>query len=495
MTKRTFFYYGTSLVSGYIILSLELLGFRLLAPFFGYSIYVFGSLIGVILLSLSVGYLLGGYLGDRNMTERLFFFIFLFAGAYLFVMSLHHQRILDSLFRLHIVAGSLLATLILFAVPMVILASLCPYVIKILSVNQKQRIGISAGSIYAVSTIGSLIGTFFTSFYLVPTFGAEKTLISDVILMFVVALAWLLSNLPKGKKYLTGLVLLALLFQNQSESPSRKVIAQTDSPYSHLEVIDYGDFLGLRTDRRSKLVCSFYPKDGRWPYRFLVYDLFAVPPLLNGAKTGLLLGLGAGSIPLLHHEVNPDLTITGVEIDQKIVELGRRYFHLEHRTNTQVVIADVRPFLRQEPTQYDLIEVDLFRGDGEIPFYLATKEFFNLTLQRLTYRGLLAMNVYDPSVNKKIVGPLMNTIAAVYPHTYYVSTPRGSYFVLASKQPLDYRQLEEKILTTSDERLRKVIAFFKNQLTPAPFSPSERVFTDDWAPLEKLSYEAIFGVR
>lgn len=497
--SKHIYYYGTSLLAGYVVLSLELLGFRLFAPYFGYSIYVFGSLIGLILFSLALGYWLGGYCADKNVREQTFFkFVFL-AGVYLILVGTFSSVLLNSLAKLHIITGTLLATALFFALPMGILAALSPYFIKILSINRNQSVGVSAGSTYAIGTIGSLVGTFLTSFYLIPTFGALATLYSNGILMLCLSIPWIARRTSKRllmTVFAFLIVYSSYLFSPQSNSNTSKIVATTDSPYNHLEVVDYGKFLGLRTDQRNNLIYSFYPKDGMWDYQSILYTLFAIPPLLNKARTSLILGLGAGILPLLHHTINPDLKITGLEIDPEIIRLGQEYFGLNKATNTTTIIEDARPFLVHTDDIYDLIEIDLFWGGGEIPFYLATKEFFELISKHLTPQGLVAMNIYDPSPEEIIVTPLINTIRSIYPYVYHTTIPGGSHFILTSKTPIDYRAFNQAVDTQKfDSRFLAIVSYFKENTKPVEFKQNLAIFTDDLTPMEKLSYAAIFSNR
>jgi len=487
-----FLFFTTSFVVGYVILSLELLGFRLLAPYFGYSLYVSGSLIGVVLLALSLGYLLGGHLSDNGSKDFIVYRFLSLSALYLFIVWFYSEAILSRFFELSLVYGSLLSAFTFFALPMILLAALSPYFIKLLTNDNVRDIGFSAGSIYAVSTIGSLVGTFLTSFYLVPTYGVSANFLSNIVLLFIVSFFWFrLKN--KVIIFFAIALLFGFLAGKNSIGFASKVIAQTDSEYNSLEVVDYGNFYGLRADRRNHLVYSLYPKEGKWSGDYSFYHLFAIPPILNEAKTGILLGLGAGTLPYIHEEFNPDLKITGVEIDPKIVELGKKYFGLNKRTNTSVVIDDVRPYLAKDKKQYDLIEMDLFWGSGEIPFYLATKEFFSLIKSHLTQRGIVSINVYDPSEEKIISTPIQNTLASEFSYVYSVSFDRGSYFMLASESPLETEKLTEWLKKNeSDPRFLSITERFLKDITPVFFNPEITIFTDDKAPLDILSYEAVF---
>jgi spermidine synthase len=475
---KNFLYYFPPFLSGYIIMSLEILGFRLLAPYFGYSLYVFGALIGLILLCLAAGYFLGGFLADRGVSLQRLFQIMLFAAIYLGFIVLYYPQILERLAVLDVIAGSLTATLAMFAPQMTALAALPPYFIKLVSVHKAGAVGISAGLISAFSTLGGLIGTFLTAFYLVPVFGTKIAFISNLVLLLGLSLSVLIL---KNRKYAFFALLLLPVFWNYSPVSDSRTIFQTDSFYSHLKVVDFGDWLALITSDRHPLIQSYYQKDGQSD-RFLFYNLFGVIPFLNDAKKILLLGLGAGSIPRVHNEFNPGVEVTGVELDGKAAAIGKKYFALDEIKNLKIVIADARPFLRQSREIYDIVEIDAFNGGGEIPFYLATREFFKLTFDRSGAAGILAMNIYDPSEDQIIFNPLMNTIASVYPYSYYIKTLLGSYLAIGSKKPIDLK-LPEKISEDFSD-------LFKKNLQSFVLSDKNPVFTDDWAPIEKLTFQS-----
>lgn len=472
--------YGICCVSGFLVMSLELLGVRLLAPYFGYSSYVFGSLIGLILLALSVGYVVGGYLGDRSSKPRLFFGLMLAAAGYVLIASIMYPIFLESIASLGSIAGSLLATTVLLGFPMVILAATSPYFIKVLASGFHQGIGFSAGTVYAISTMGSLAGTFLTSFYFIPELGTQFTFRFDSGLMLLVSIVMLAIG---NRRFLFGVLLFPLLatpLPNHSN-----VVYATDSAYNRLEVVEYETLLGLRSDYRSHAIYSYKMKPGFADQGFLLYNLFAIPPLLNGAKSALLLGVAGGVIPAVHERYGETLAIDGVELDPTVLEIGKKYFNLQNVHNLNTTVADARPFLRKESKQYDIIEMDIYNGSGEIPFYLVTKEFFEETRARLTAGGILAVNIFDPSYSI-IRDPILNTIAAVYPFVEYADAENGSYFVVAAQSPYDTVSLK-KPLNKETRALANKFLTLKQQYV---FDPARLVFTDDISPIERISYAA-----
>ena len=177
--------YLTSFLCGGVIMMLEILGFRLLPPYFGYSIYVWASLLGVVMVALSVGYYAGGFLADRRPHPRMPYLMITIAAAYNLLLLFSYPAILRFSMRLEPVAGSLLATLLLFGIPMTTLSTVSPFLIRLLAAH--GSVGTVAGRIYAVSTIGSIAGTFLTSFYLIPTIGTRASLIVSFVTLTVVA--------------------------------------------------------------------------------------------------------------------------------------------------------------------------------------------------------------------------------------------------------------------------------------------------------------------
>lgn len=484
---RPFWLYSVSFASGYLIMAFELLGFRLLAPYFGYSIYVFGSLIGLVLFSLSAGYYLGGFLGDRNVSPARFFFMLLGAALYASLAGFAYTFILEYFARWGNIAGVLAATFVLFSAPMAALAAVSPYVIRVLAT--KRGVGVSAGGISAIATLGSLAGTFLTSFYFLPEWGTRAAFSLNVFLFLALAIIPLAAA---GRRASYVLFFFAAPLPLLAGMRDSRVLFAADSAYNRIEVVDYGDFLGLRTDRRSGGIQSYILKDeGRLDARFLLYDLFAVGPALTPVNRALLLGVAGGVIPAVHERFGEIFPIDGVELDPKMAEVGRRYFHLDKLHTLSLHIADARAYLAASNNIYDLIELDLFSGSAEVPFHLATREFFKATKARLAPEGLLLMNLYDPS-RRLIRDAVLNTIAAVYPHVFFVDLKTGSHFVLATASDAIAGTLERGPAPETREMLAPLVQLTLKEKERFPFDASRLVLTDDRAPIERLSYRAIY---
>ena len=467
----------TAFAGGFMTMSLEVMGFRVLAPYFGYSVYVFGSLIGLILSALSLGYWLGGHCSSRGMKTGHFALILLAASNYLLLASILSRAILVMLAGLGPVEGAMLATLVLWGPPMVAFAAIAPYIIGLRA--GREQPGRSAGWVSAVGTLGALAGTFATSFYLIPAFGTRVIFVGNATAATILSVIWLWSA---GKKRLVVAVAAPLTaWAMPAANLPLGTIHLEESAYSRLEVVDDGDLIGLRTDLRSGTLYSGATTDGSLP-PFLVYDLFAVPALANRAKQGLLLGLGAGTLARIHQLLNPSLRLTGVEIDPRVVSLGREFFGLDDiSTIDTIVIADARPFLAHHQKRYDVIELDVFRS-AEIPFYLVSKEFFQLTKTRLTQTGAVVMNVYDRTSGAAVAARIANTLASVFDEVRRVAAGPSSFFLVASVFPL----VVPDPVAGMDTRLASLVDYYNANVRTVAYSKEAGTFTDDHAPIETL---------
>jgi len=209
--------YVVCFVAGMFVMTLEMLGFRLLAPYFGYSIYVWGSLIGIIMLALSCGYIIGGSVADRYPHPPILFGMIFFAGLLTAIISFFYRPILIFCQSLGLISGSIAATILLFAGPLIFLSSVSPFLIRLLV--KENKVGTIAGRIYSLSTVGSIFGTFLASFLLIPSLGSHKTLIITVISLVLIGAGGL--TFSKMKFALLGLILVPMVF-NYPDPPYEK---------------------------------------------------------------------------------------------------------------------------------------------------------------------------------------------------------------------------------------------------------------------------------
>jgi len=474
---KRFFLLLTSFVCGGVIMGLELAASRLLAPTFGYSIYVWGALLSVVMGALALGYFLGGWFIDRKPTSDSLYGIILiafFMTVFVSIFGINVVRVFESQ---GMVVGSALATLFVFGVPMTLLAMVSPMVIR-LNTESLGVVGVSSGQIYAVSTLGSIAGTFASAFYLIPSFGTKATIHVMAFLLLVVSLAGLAK-----KKYAPAVgVMLFVLLLPQPSSPN--VIYEAESEYSLIRVIQKGDLIGLivNQDRWSQTTYrkGVFLTGGYWDY-------FSLGPLMTDVDDVLIIGVaGGGSLKQLKH-FYPELSIDAVEIDPKVIEVAKEYFDVTEGDGVDIIIEDGRTFVRNTENKYDLIELDVFSGGPNIPYYMATQEFSQDVYGILNDDGILMVNVLSSRGYIKLSDVIANTLETVFPSVYVVDLG-GNQIIVAFKNETGLREYFTPLRNVSgvfSDAANHTL--YHTRISQGP----DVVFTDDHAPIEPLVHEML----
>tara|TARA_B100000686_G_scaffold346864_1_gene434370 strand:+ start:1045 stop:2526 length:1482 start_codon:yes stop_codon:yes gene_type:complete len=477
-----FFWFVTAFVSGFVVLSLEMLGFRFLAPWFGYSTYVWGSLLGVIMAALSVGYYCGGVLVDRKPESTLLMDIILIATIYLALIALFYRNVLEVLSSCGIVWGSILGSIILFGPPMALLGTVSPFLIRLLA--HEETVGAVTGKIFAVSTWGSLLGTFLTSFVLIPEFGSFKTLLG---LTLVLSTLYLFGSLNKNWRILFGIGTLTFVFYLPGETLESGIVYQTESAYNLVKV------------RKNEDIYTLNLNGGPWTHsrynKGMVstgsyYDFMLIGPLLTKSKDLLILGAGAGT-SIRQFLINfPEIHVDAVEIDPKVIAVGKHFFDWPQSQNLKIFIEDARPFLSHTQKLYNLIEVDVFNGGPFIPFYLSTKEFFGQIRQKLAPNGWLMMNVITEKNNRLFSDSMGSTILTVFPNLYILDLG-NNMLLFAPTKATNYTVLKTILKNVPPSPLKVLSNYTLENIYEYHPTKKALVFTDDKAPTEKLIYDLL----
>lgn len=516
MTKESlikFYYPFTAFITGAVIMVLEILGFRLFAPYFGYSVYVWGSLIGIVMLALACGYYAGGRLADRYGRPLLLYLMIGLASFYILVIRVFSQQILSSLIYHDIIAGTLLASLIIFGLPMFLLSMVSPFIIGIRA--QIGHVGTTAGTIYGISTAGSILGTFLAAFYFIPSFGTNVTLL---ICFFTILVITFFGILFWSKKAWLLVLFIPLSFIPPKDfelnlmSLGRKPLFNGESKYARLFVFEDGknksisleaQFMGAQSLRyKDRLLTGYY------------WDYFNLSPLLipsspPRAQTGsgrelrtvgmttryLLLGVAGGTSIVQLRYFFPDLKIDAVEIDEKMIELGTRFFGLTRDAKTTFFIDDVRPFLARSQKKYPAIGVDLFTGGVFVPFYVSSREFFQSVFNHLENGGHMLINVADPSKEKHLSKAIINTMTSVFESVFYVTVSDKNKIILAFPQKISAEEIKARLQKNKIVTLNPVISKVLSRLTEVKFNPQGRILTDDLSPIDKLAYASMQEYR
>jgi spermidine synthase len=472
-------------VVGAASLGAEIAAARLLAPYFGSSTIVWANTIGVVLVALSVGYWWGGRVADRGPRYDRLFRLIVAGGAALAVVPLVGRPYLtstigtlDSL-SLGAFFGSLLGVLVLVAGPVLLLGAVSPFAVR-LSVRRVDEAGATAGRLYAIGTAGSLVGTFLAALVLIPFVGTHRT-----FLLFALSVT-LIGALGLGRRWLVVPLAVAVLVALppggiKTTSADGRVIYETETPYQYARVVEApGGTRQLEIDDSFSIHSLYVPGSylsGDYWDEFLVLPVAVLGrPPANVA----ILGNAAGTTARSYGHFFPATRVDGVDIDARITEIGRRWFDL-HGPRLRLVTADARPFLRTSG-RYDAIFLDAYR-EPEIPFYLATREFFDLCRRHLAPGGVLIANVaHSPGFNA-IEQVLTRTMRAAFPAVARDGYDDSTTLLVASAAPASPARLLGK-LSTLPGPLRRLGRAAATRLT-TPLRGGA-VYTDDRAPMEWL---------
>jgi len=474
--------YATCFLTGGAILVLEVLGFRLFAPYFGSSVYVTGTLVGIVLAALSIGYLVGGAVADRWPEERVMYAAILAASVYLAVMLLLYRALLETLQTWGLVAGTLAAAGVIFVPPMLALSVVSPYLVRLAAAH--ERIGTVAGRIFAMSTLGSIAGSFLATFVLVPQLGSHATLLGCVLVLLALGAGGLWWTTGR-----TAPALFAALLLLPPYAPvDPAVVLRTESAYNTIEIRDAG---GLRTMSLNR---------PRWRQSYLVRpdqrlletyrEYFLLAPLLTEVHDVLVLGASAGAsvIELQHYF---PVTVDAVDIDPEVLRLAQEYFGVRADADTRLVAADARPFLATAGGRWDFVEIDLFQGGPEMPFYVATQEFFVLVRARLAARGLVMMNVlgsFAPG-HDELVRAVGRTMSSVFPSVFAMPLVSNTILV-ATAERTELETLRKRLERVSVGALQPLADSMRESIEPLA-ADGLPPLTDDRAPVEQMTHRLL----
>jgi len=525
---------ATVFASGTAVMIVEMTAVRAVQPAFGSTTYVWTNVIAVVLLALAVGYALGGRLADRHPSPRLLFALLgvgglLAALAALLATPVSRLFLQDGVDLEGVVSvmlwGSLGTALVLFAPPVLVLGMVAPLAIRLLA---RGGVGRAAGSVFALSTAGSILGTYLPTLLLVPHLGSRGSFLVAAAILLLASAAGLL--VFTRRRAAAGLPLLLLLAAAASltaalarlvppgrpapplEGGVATVLEETESPYQYLTVRDdrYADGVDrVLTINEGLYTFHALRVEGRLLTGVSQYDAYAVLPLLLDLEPGsafeaCVVGMACGVNARQWHELYAgvyDVHVDGAELDPEVVRLGRRFFDLpaDDAQWLDVFTMDGRTLLEHLPAarRYHAIVVDAFANELYVPFHLATREFLALCERRLEDGGLLAMNVYARGEDAPNLRAIENTMATVFGEALRIPHQDRSGFLLLARrggEPADLDRLAPWTLRTrwAETPLPEDLIALADGIGIAGGrvvlpSPDERVLTDDHAPLTWLT--------
>ncbi len=496
--------YVNAFVVGAVVMGFEMLGSRYLNPFFGSGIYTWAALISTVLAALAGGYFLGGWMADRRPSAKRLGGLIVAGSVYLALIPQFAEPLLSDLFDAVESErwASLAGAMALLFVPLALLGVYSPYAIR-LTLSDTARSGTVAGRIYGISTLGSIFGTLFVTFYLIPAMGSRHITYLLSGIGVVAGLSFFV--LPRlGRTTLAALAILAatLIFwaPDTAAQATRDDIFEEDKPdalsptlvrerieteYNNIFIVQRGDFLSmtfrLKGENMRQSVLNLRDR-GQLP---LVHSQYQT---LGAARAGklkrmLMVGLGGGSVSDYLLRYIPELEVISVELDPGVVAAAKKYFGVDETPRHRIVAQDGRVFLMRHKAKYDIVMIDAFRG-GYVPFHLLTTEFYRLLASRMEPDGVAVLNL---RAGTELFASSLATLAQTF-KSLEVYQWSGNAIVLARLEPPlgpEARRARAHARQAQYKFRYDLAAMLKDEVKFA-VKTDARLLTDDFAPVNVL---------
>ena len=493
------FLYATEFFSGMSIMAVELGASRLLAPYFSSSQIVWTIIIGTIMIALALGNVWGGRLADSDKDPDKLYRRLIFAALWIGAIPVLGKFIILALAGVLIVAidtnlliwAAFLSCMAIFVAPLFLLGTVTPSLVKYATDNLENN-GRIVGNLNAFNTIGSIIGTFLPTFVTIPSVGTAVTFLIFSGVLLLIGAVYFVSRGAK-KIFCAGAVVVFVACGVAGNSNSfafweKDLLYEGESIYNYLQVKETPRRIIFSTNVLFG-VQSLKVKGGGLTGMY--YDYALAAPLLAGGDRILILGMGTGTFAEQCRKYFPAAQVTGVEIDEKITALARKYFDLP--AEVEVVTYDGRAFLQTDKNFYDVILVDAYQ-DITIPFQMSSTEFFAQVANHLAAGGVMVVNMnMRASGAGNINEYLIDTIGKIFPAVRIVDVEGVTnriLFAAADDGTLNALRGRAELLD-DDELSRLMIHVADNWKAP---SLGENILTDDRAPVEMLGMKALDNI-
>ncbi len=498
---------------GASVMTVEMSASRLLAPYFGTSLFIWANLIGLVMIYLTLGYWLGGRLADRFPRHSFLYGLTAVAGFAVGLIPVLSRPILSwslegfSDYSVGVFYSSLVGVILLFSVPLILLGFVSPFAIRLRSVGVAHA-GMTAGGVSALSTLGSILGTFIPVFFLIPYIGTAATLYTaGVVLLVFSILGLVVTGAMRPAAVYAGMLLvvlgLALFVQGGLIKPPQRgqLIYEKESAYNYIQVVQEGTRTMLMLNE-GHAVHSIYDTanlltGGPWDY-WLIAPYFNKNFSPSDMKGMAMIGSAAGTAMRQYDTVYPGVPVDGVEIDPEIVAIGEQYFGMDKLKNATTHEEDGRTYLQTDGKnkRWTVVGIDAYR-QPYIPFHLTTKEFFQEVSGHLTPDGVAMINAGRTADDTRLVDALANTMLQVFSNVYVIDVPTlANSMVIGTKQPTRLENFAENAARISDPTLQQVFkaSLEQGNMREVKPDPNGYVFTDDRAPVEEVIDQIILGV-
>lgn len=491
---KNFHLYVVVFIAGAAVLAIEILGTRILGPFYGVSLFLWSALITVTLAALSLGYAIGGRWADKGATMFRLSILLAGAGLWLLLIPWLTKPILLISEPFGLRFAVLVAAFILFFPPLTMLGMISPYAIKLKTASLAE-VGRTAGNLYAVSTVASVFSALLIGFFLIPNIGVSRLTLMIGFILIITAIFGFVVN-RKSKLSLLGTVVVLVVgavvilnISTDSADPEKGLVYVKQSPYGEIRVLNKENAKYLLIDGGVHTVIDTVTGESQFPYIAVInltMDFFE--------KSGhvLLIGLGGGSI--IKNFSSAGWSIDAVEIDPEVIEVAQKYFGLK-ASEGRIFHMDGRQFLTTHRDTYDIVIMDAF-GSSSIPFHLVTQESFGLIASHLKPDGIFAINVESNGWHDLIVRSLAATLQQHFDEvlalpTTQLSDQLGNIIIFASNHKLE---LQRK--TYPGLKYKSSMSNQNNQAWNNRFIPDTQnipILTDDLNPIDVWS-EAINNI-
>lgn len=499
--KNKIFLYLTEFFAGMSVMAVELGASRLLAPYFSSSQIVWTIIIGTIMIAMALGNIFGGRSADRNPNPDKLYGRILIAALWIALIPILGKYIILGISALLIftvnsnflIIAAFAACMVIFVFPLFLLGTVTPSLAKY-CVGSLDESGKTVGNLGAFNTIGSIIGTFLPTFVTIPAVGTSITFLIFSGILLILAVIYFISKKTGFKKSaLCSAIFLICIIFGYSDSFAfweDNLNYEGESVYNYLQVKENNRNVILSTNVLFG-VQSVYVKDNELTGMY--YDYALAAPLMTDVKDKenldlLILGMGTGTYGLQCRKYYGNMNIEGVEIDEKITDLSRKYFNLPE--DIKVTTYDGRAFLNSIDKKYDVIMVDAYQ-DITIPFQMSSKEFFNLVKEHLNPDGVMVVNMnMKGSSEGNINQYLSDTISTVFDEVYTVEVSGSTNRELfASQNDNMIDNLSKYKENIDDEQLYYMMENVLENLKK--YEPGNYLMTDDKAPVELLGMKVI----
>lgn len=498
--KSKLYLYLTEFFAGMSVMAVELGASRLLAPYFSSSQIVWTIIIGTIMIAMALGNIYGGRSADRDPDPDRLYRRLLIAAVWIGAIPFFGRYVILGISGLLVVTVSsgfliwagFLACMVIFVFPLFLLGTVTPSLVKF-TMDSMEDSGRTVGNLNAFNTVGSIIGTFLPTFVTIPAVGTAVTFIIFSGILLLLGLLYFVSARRRPAGCAAALILFAVFSALGVGSSfafwESELVYEGESVYNYLQVKEDDESVTLSTNVLFG-VQSVMPKGGGLTGRY--YDYALAAPVLADVRdkedaSVLILGMGSGTFAVQCREYFGDVSIQGVEIDEKITALAREYFALPG--DIEVATYDGRAYLAVCGESYDVIMVDAYQ-DITIPFQMSSAEFFTLVREHLKPGGVMVVNMNMHSAQQGNINDyLSDTIASVFP---FVRTADVAYStnreLFASCEDV-FEGFDSRAQDLPNGELRELMLRVGGSLVP--YESKGYMLTDDKAPVELLGMDVI----